>query len=161
MVEKLLTGLFWQIKKNDCSIKKRSIFEQKKVRKRECKIWNYGKGFTFILQKGYNQTSVTNEDHNASDVYGGVTLNQIKGKWGHHKNSYWIHTDSLERKREPNREGFASYYGSMMLENGDFRDKQIASLDEYLPNSKENMEEIFEQMNEGGNEWKENRPITF
>jgi hypothetical protein len=89
--------------------------------------------------------------HNASDIYGGATVNEIIGKWGHHDSSYWIDGDG-ERVREPNLEGFASYYGSIMLKDSEFRDEQLESVGEYLPESREFMDEIFESMNEGVNE---------
>jgi len=89
--------------------------------------------------------------HNASDIYGGATVNEIIGKWGHHDSSYWIDGDG-ERVREPNLEGFASYYGSIMLKDSEFRDEQLESVDGYLPESREFMDEIFESMNEGANE---------
>ncbi len=93
----------------------------------------------------------TDAHHNASDIYGGATVNEIIGKWGHHNASYWI-DDNGERVREPNMEGFASYYGSIMIEEGEFRDEQLESVDVYLPESREFMDEILESMNEGVNE---------
>lgn len=110
------------------------------------------KALLLFSQKGYNQTLVTNEEHNASDVYGGVTVNQIKGKWAHHEESYWIDVKTGERTNEPNKEGFASYDGSIMIEEGEFRDKQLDSVNDYLPNSSIHMNEMFETINEGGNE---------
>lgn len=92
------------------------------------------------------------EHHNVSDVYGGVTLNEILGRWGHHELDYWINEDTRERTNEPNKEGFASYYGSIMIEDGEFRDEQIESVNEYLPNSKLHMDEMFDKINEGVNE---------
>lgn len=92
------------------------------------------------------------EHHNVSDVYGGVTLNEILGRWGHHELDYWINEDTRERTNEPNKEGFASYYGSSMIEDGEFRDEQIESVNEYLPNSKLHMDEMFDKINEGVNE---------
>lgn len=49
-------------------------------------------------------------------------------------------------------EAFASYYGSLMLEEGEFRQEQLDSVDVFLPESREFMDEIFETMNEGVNE---------
>ena len=92
------------------------------------------------------------EHNNASDVYGGVTVNEIVGKWGHHNNGYWIDEESEERVNEPNKEGFASYYGAIMLEESDIRGLQLKSMEEFLPNASEHMEEMFKSMNEGENE---------
>jgi hypothetical protein len=39
-----------------------------------------------------------------------------------------------------------------MIEEGEFRDEQLESVDVYLPESKEFMDEILESMNEGVNE---------
>ncbi|MBO1001792.1 T7SS effector LXG polymorphic toxin [Pseudogracilibacillus auburnensis] len=94
----------------------------------------------------------TDEYHNVSDVYGGVTLNEILGKWGHHELDYWINEETRERTNEPNKEGFASYYGSIMLQDSEFRNKQIDSVNEYLPNSKQHMDDMFDKINKGGNE---------
>lgn len=91
-------------------------------------------------------------DHNASDIYGGATNNEIVGKWGHRRSDYWVYVDIGERNREPNMEAFASYYGSLMLEEGEFRQEQLVSVDVFLPESREFMDEIFETMNEGVNE---------
>ncbi|MCR6111558.1 hypothetical protein HXA35_14510 [Bacillus sp. A301a_S52] len=88
------------------------------------------------------------EHHNASDVYGGVTLNQIKGKWAHHNDNYWIDEETGERTNEPDKEGFASYYGSIMIQDS----KHIESVTDYLPNSKKHMNSMFKSMNEGENE---------
>lgn len=39
-----------------------------------------------------------------------------------------------------------------MIEEGEFRDKQLDSVNDYLPNSSIHMNEMFETINEGGNE---------
>jgi LXG domain of WXG superfamily len=103
------------------------------------------------------QTQISNdlkddEHNNASDVYGGVTVNEIVGKWGHHNNGYWIDEESEERVNEPNKEGFASYYGAMMIEESELRDSQLNSMDEFLPEAKEHMREMLKSMNEGEDE---------
>jgi hypothetical protein len=104
-----------------------------------------------IVQEQISDELYADEHNAASDVYGGVTLNEIVGKWGHHEYDYWV--DSLGwRIREPNKEGFAHYYGNMMIENGELRDEKMESVDEYLPESREFMDEIFDSMNEGVNE---------
>ncbi|SDZ53181.1 LXG domain of WXG superfamily protein [Evansella caseinilytica] len=100
-----------------------------------------------IIQTKLSQDLHPDEHHNASDVYGGVTLNEIVGKWGHHKESYWIDLDTGERTNEPDKEGFASYYGSIMIQDS----VQIESVTDYLPNSKKHMNNMFKSMNEGVN----------
>ena len=105
-----------------------------------------------VIRSRLSSEVYADEHHNVSDVYGGVTLNQIKGRWAHHEESYWIDVKTGERTNEPNKEGFASYYGSIMIEEGEFRDKQLDSVNDYLPNSRIHMNEMFETINEGGNE---------
>lgn len=85
------------------------------------------------------------EDHADSDVFCGVTLNEIKGKWAHHELEYWV-DENEERIRGPNREGFANYFGTMMLEDGNFKETKLNSFEEYLLNSKEHMDEIIKDM---------------
>ncbi len=85
------------------------------------------------------------EDHAASDVFGGVTLNEIKGKWAHHDLEYWV-DENEERIRGPNREGFANYFGTMMLEDGNFKETKLNSFEEHLSISKEHMDEIIKEM---------------
>ncbi|MEN2769080.1 hypothetical protein [Ornithinibacillus xuwenensis] len=59
---------------------------------------------------------------------------------------------SEERVNEPNKEGFVSYYGAVMIEESDFRDSQLNSMDEFLPEAKEHMKEMLKSMNEGEDE---------
>jgi len=80
-----------------------------------------------------------------------VTVNEIVGKWGHHNKGYWIDKESEERINNPDKEGFASYYGTIMLEESNFRDLQLNSMKEFLPDAREHMEEMFGSMNEGEN----------
>lgn len=103
-----------------------------------------------IIQDNLSDELYSDVHHNASDVYGGVTVNEIIGIWGHsHRTGdYWIDLETEERINEPNKEGFASYYGSVMIKN----DNHIESVDEYLPLSKAHMDEILKQMNEGESE---------
>ncbi|MFD1334423.1 hypothetical protein ACFQ4N_02360 [Oceanobacillus iheyensis] len=65
---------------------------------------------------------------------------------GHHDNSYWIVENSEERVNEPNKEGFASYYAVYMLEDSEFKDQQLDSVGEFLPNSKKHMDEMLNNM---------------
>lgn len=92
------------------------------------------------------------EHNNTSDVYGGVTVNEIVGKWGHDNNGYWIDEGSEERVNEPKKEGFASYYGAIMLKESDFRNSQLNSMEEFLPDAREHMKEMFKSIKEGENE---------
>src|SRR5699024_3640236 len=85
-------------------------------------------------------------DHNASDIYGGVTINEVVGKWSHSMKSYWIDLDSGERIRQPSGEGFASYFGTMILKKGTLRNDQIESLETYVPSSHTHMEKMIDAM---------------
>lgn len=71
-------------------MKRRIFLNKRRYESENAKSEIMEKALLLFSQKGYNQTSVTNEEHNASDVYVGVTVNQIKGKWAHHEESYWI-----------------------------------------------------------------------
>lgn len=92
------------------------------------------------------------ENNTASDVYGGITNFIITGNYGHQKKNgepseYWF-VDAIggadgERVREPNREGIAEYFGRTMT---DEREAGIESIEEFLPTSKEFMDEIFDTM---------------
>lgn len=93
------------------------------------------------------------EHNTASDVYGGITNYTITGNFGHfdregNPTDYWF-VDGIggsdgERIREPNREGIAEYYGRLMTENDEKRRAGLESIEEFLPTSKESMEEIFD-----------------
>lgn len=84
-------------------------------------------------------------DNNASDIYSGVTVNQIEGKWAHHDDEYWIDEETGERINQPNKEGYASYYASFMIEDGD---QSLSSMDDYIPDSVDHMERMFSEMGE-------------
>jgi hypothetical protein len=99
-----------------------------------------------LVQNNLSIELMPDEHNNASDVYGGVTINEIKGKWAHHDNGYWIDEQTGERMSEPNKEGFASYYASMMTQDSEVRDKELASHQKYLPNAKQHMDEMFNSM---------------
>lgn len=105
-----------------------------------------------IVQEKLSEELKPDEHNNTSDVYGGVTVNEVVGKWGHHNVDYWIDEDTGERINEPNKEGFASYYSSIMIEDSEIRDQELASVKEYLPESKVHMDEMFESMGEGEKE---------
>ncbi|MEH7272508.1 T7SS effector LXG polymorphic toxin [Neobacillus vireti] len=86
-------------------------------------------------------------DHEAaSDVYGGITNFTIKGEYGHQKNEYYWIKENGERTREPNREGFAEYYGRIMTPDGEKKDAGIESIEHYLPESKKHMDKMFKFM---------------
>lgn len=61
-------------------------------------------------------------------------------------NKYWVKDGKCIRK--PNQEGFAEYYGRIMVPAGISRDAGLESIEMYLPGSKEHMDEIFNEMSE-------------
>lgn len=84
-------------------------------------------------------------NHNvSSDVYGGITGNSIKGSYGH-RDDYWVNSDGSV-KREPNREGFAGFYGRMMTPDDETRDAGLESINNYLPDSRRHMDEMLESI---------------
>lgn len=101
------------------------------------------------VQKKVSSELYTDVDHNVSDIYGGVTINEVVGKWSHPKREYWIDTSDGERIREPSGEGFASYFGTLMIGKGTFRSEQIESLEMYIPSSHAHMDKMFEEMKKG------------
>src|SRR5699024_1883287 len=90
-------------------------------------------------------------DHNVSDIYGGVTINEVVGKWSHSDKDYWIDLDTGQRITEPSGEGFASYFGTMMLKKDTLRKDQIESLETYVPSSHTHMEKMIEEMGKSEN----------
>jgi hypothetical protein len=98
------------------------------------------------LVRFYKET-LDGPDHNtASDVYGGVTNKVIEGSYSH-KRQYWINEQG-ERIREPNKEGFAEYYGRIMVPEGDSKEAGLKSIEDFLPTSKQYMDDIFDEMDE-------------
>lgn len=85
-------------------------------------------------------------DHNtASDTYGGVTINIIKGSYKH-KDDYWLYSDGT-RRREPNRETLAEYYGRIMVPESESKVSGLKSIDYFLPKSKKFIDKILDEMN--------------
>lgn len=107
------------------------------------------------IREHYKEILNGAEHNTASDVYGGITNYTITGNYGHfdddgNPTDYWfeggIGGPNEERVREPNREGIAEYFGREMTEDGPKREDGLSSIDEYLPNSKKYMDEIFEEI---------------
>lgn len=93
------------------------------------------------IQRLYKSDLLEGAPHNtASDVYGGVTNRVIEGSYWH-KEDYWLNNDG-SRKREPNREGFAEYYGRIMSST-DNNNLGVRSVENFLAESKMHMDEIF------------------
>jgi hypothetical protein len=93
---------------------------------------------------------LTGPDHNtASDIYGGVTNKIIEGSYSHGLD-YWFNENG-ERKREPNKECFAEYYGRIMVPDGKSKQAGLDSIDEFLPNSRKHMDKIFDGIIGGDN----------
>lgn len=86
-------------------------------------------------------------NHNtASDTYGGVTNYTIRGSYGHQVDEYyWINPDGT-RRREPNRETFAGYYGRIMVPEEEIKTAGIKSIKHYLPNSADFMDKMLSKM---------------
>ncbi len=99
-----------------------------------------------VVQTAISRDLTGDEHNNASDIYGAVTALEISGNWGHHNLSYWVDETTGERVRGPEREGFASYYSVHMIEAGELRDSQFESHEGYLSQSKEHMDQMFDQM---------------
>lgn len=97
-----------------------------------------------VLDRRYRVDLLLGSDHNtASDVYGGVTNRIIEGSYWHDED-YWLNDDGT-RKREPNKEGFAEYYGRVMSSTGEDR-PGIRSIEKFLPGSKQHMDKIIDLM---------------
>lgn len=97
------------------------------------------------IQRKYKSDILNGPDHNtASDVYSGVTNRVIEGSYFHDKENYWLEDDGT-RNREPNKEGFAEYYGRIMSP-GDGENHGVNSVEEHLSGSKGHMDEVFERM---------------
>ena len=95
------------------------------------------------IERIYRYDLLEDAEHNtASDVYGGVTNNTVRGRFWHE--DYWFN-DYGSRIKEPNREGFAEYFGRIIADDG-IEKPGIQSINRYLPSSKKHMDEIFELM---------------
>jgi len=102
-----------------------------------------------VVKNQFKNDLYPDQNNTASDVYGGVTINQLKGRWAHHEDDYWIDEETGKRINEPNKEGFANYYGNIMIEDNKFREETIKNVEEYLPNSKQHMDDMFDSMSKG------------
>src|SRR5699024_10296110 len=95
------------------------------------------------IERIYRYDLLEDAEHNtASDVYGGVTNNTVRGRFWHE--DYWFN-DYGSRIKEPNREGFAEFFGRIIADDG-IEKPGIQSINRYLPSSKKHMDEIFELM---------------
>lgn len=87
----------------------------------------------------------------AADVFSGVTGAQVQGSHGYQE-SHWNDPNTLEKKDELDTEGFASYFGTYMVQgsvdaNGEMKElraDKIASVEEYLPASKKHMDQMIQ-----------------
>lgn len=84
------------------------------------------------------------DNNTASDIYGGVTNKVIEGRYSH-KDDYWFDKKG-RRIREPNQEGFAEYYGRIMVPISKSRAAGLESIQRFLPESKEFMDKVFDEM---------------
>jgi hypothetical protein len=75
-------------------------------------------------------------------LHGKATI--IEGSFSHERD-YWFDKNG-ERKREPNRECFAEYYGRILVPEGKSKQAGLDSIDEFLPNSRKHMDKIFDGM---------------
>src|SRR5699024_12598822 len=68
------------------------------------------------IERIYRYDLLEDAEHNtASDVYGGVTNNTERGRFGHE--DYWI-SDYGRGIKEPNLEGCAEYFGRIIANDG-------------------------------------------
>lgn len=82
-------------------------------------------------------------NNTASDIYGGVTDNTVKGDYGH-KDGYWFDSDG-NVIRNPNKECFAGYFGRKMV-GEPAQTNGLDSIDKYLSESTECMEATIDEM---------------
>ena len=108
------------------------------------KLTKEEKQLQIIIRKLYKNELDGPAHNTASDIYGGVTDFTVQGQYGHEED-YWFYNNGW-RKREPNREAFAEYYGRIMTPEGTKRDQGIESMEEFLPNSKQHSEKILGSM---------------
>lgn len=104
------------------------------------------KELQIILQQIYASELNGAANNTASDIYEAVTNFTIEGEYGH-EDDYWFNKN-LERKREPNREAFGEYYGRIMVLDEEGKEEGIMSIEEFLPDSKNHMDNLFRQMKE-------------
>ena len=92
-----------------------------------------------------------NDDNSASDVFGGVTDNEITGTYFHddddeNGDKYWLNPNGSV-KRLTNKESFAHYYGRYMAGEPE-RTDGLDSINSLLPESEVVIEEIIVEMGE-------------
>jgi len=78
------------------------------------------------------------ENAAASDIYGGVSFNQLKSDWGHPENFYWRLYDGGMTSREAT----ADYFSIQMT--GDT--KAMESMEKHLPNASVFLDSMFTSM---------------
>ena len=83
------------------------------------------------------------ENEAASDVYGGISGNLLRGNYGHPDN-YWVNTDGTINQTTE-KECFAEYYGIIMTEDPRQTDG-LNSINNHLPNSQDFMDQMFLEM---------------
>ncbi len=89
------------------------------------------------------------DDNSASDIFGGITNNEIRGLFYHvadSDGSYWLNLDNTV-KRLTNKESFAQYYGSYMAGEPE-RTDGLDSINSLLPKSERVNEDIIVEMEE-------------
>lgn len=101
------------------------------------------------LRREYRKSLSGADNECPSDIYGAVTNNTVIGSWGHtnieaDNSTYWVNADGTT-KRDPNKECFAEYYGRVMTQ-GETSEKGLNSIETYLPESKEYLEDMFANM---------------
>src|SRR5699024_6682354 len=85
------------------------------------------------IERIYRYDLLEDAEHNtASDVYGGVTNNTVRGRFWHE--DYWIN-DYGSRRKGRNRVGFAEYFRRMIADDG-IEKTDIPNINRYLPSSK-------------------------
>ena len=104
------------------------------------------------LLADYYETELKGAENNCvSDIFGGVTDNEIHGTYLHPRNektgeSYWVNIDGTVR-RTTEREFFAGYFGRVFVAEPE-RSNGLNSIAQYMPESYEAAEELIDEMGE-------------
>ncbi len=116
-----------------------------------------------LLEIEYENNKLSGaENESASDIYGGVTNLTIdkNSNYGHHDDdmdfstgTYW-YDGKGNIIRETNKESFAEYFGRKMVADPE-HSAGLGSMDTYLPESKECLDKMLEEMGRG-NSYEEN-----
>lgn len=96
------------------------------------------------LHSTYEEKLMGPINNTASDTYGSVSYNLIVGTYSH-KDEYWMNPSGT-RRRDPNRETIAGYYGRIMVPEGVSKTAGIKSIGNFLPKSKEFMDNMLDEM---------------